>query len=65
MTKDEFSSFRSAIIQLCQTYGVLIRRNSERRDSPKQDAVYFYEIELWAKITPAEENIMESRKKFQ
>ena len=61
MTKQQLESFKRDITQLCSSYGVLIRRQGEKRDNPKPDAIYFYEMELSAKVSPNGEVIREVR----
>ena len=61
MTKRELESFKRDITNLCSSYGVLIRRQGEKRDNPKPEAIYFYEMELSAKVNPNGELIREVR----
>ena len=60
MTKHELESFKRDITNLCSSYGVLIRRQGEKRDNPKPEAIYFYEMELSAKINPNGEVVYET-----
>lgn len=59
MTPKDLEIFKGKLLSLCQTYGVLVRRQGDRRDSPREDAIYFHEIELWLKISPKGEEITE------
>ena len=52
MTIEQLENFRREIVRVCSSYGVLIRRQGEKRDNPKPEAIYFFEMELSAKISP-------------
>lgn len=52
MNQEQLQNFKRDIERICQHYGVLVRRQGEKRDSPRQEAIYFYEMELSAKIQP-------------
>lgn len=58
MTLTELELFKRDIAQICQSYGVLIRRQGERREHPKPESIYFYEIELHVKVNPNSSDVI-------
>lgn len=51
LTPEELANFKKALHALCSSFGVFLKKQSERRESPSTK-VYYYEVEISAKVTP-------------
>lgn len=48
---EELKDFKRALLALCSSFGVFLKRQSERRESPNTE-VYYYEVEISVKVVP-------------
>ena len=62
MTEKTLQHFERALMQLCNQYDVLISRDEKKRTSLKDDAIYFREFTVSAKVSPKDDEwISESK----
>lgn len=52
MTEKTLQYFERDLVKLCREYDVLISRDEKKRSSLKDDAIYFREFTVSAKVNP-------------
>lgn len=63
LTPEQLMDFKKALMSLCDSYGVWIKRNGERREAPS-NPIYYYEVELSVKVSPqGSQDLIEAKRR--
>ena len=58
MTEKTLQYFEKSLIELCRQYDVLIFEEKKKRTSLKDDAIYFREFTVSAKVNPKDDELI-------
>ena len=58
MTEKTLQHFERDLMMLCRQYDVLVSRDEKKRNSLKDDAIYFREFTVSAKVSPKEDELI-------
>ena len=58
MTEKTLQHFERDLMMLCRQYDVLVSRDEKKRNSLKDDAIYFREFTVSAKVSPKDDELI-------
>lgn len=63
LTPEQLMDFKRALMSLCDSYGVWVKRHGERREAPS-NPIYYYEVELSVKVSPhGSQDLIEAKRR--
>ena len=64
MTEKTLQHFERELLSLCRQYDVLISRDEKKRTSLKDEAIYFREFTVSAKVNPRDDELISEERKY-